>query len=172
MVNKLLAPPPANSAWAVIEARVFKFRPIGAVCSSADFSLLEINTLDGLVGFKVEGTAITIAVSKRAPSDTEIWLRFRIPPPANGTDEAPCILLGMAFNRLAFEKGDVGQDEFPEIRIGVVQAGGVSVREMQIQDAHLQENMGVNYSYSIFIQNTDTGEVGVIDPPIDTEVTD
>lgn len=171
MNNKLLASPPADSAWAIIDVRISKFRTIGAVSSSARFSLSEVNTLGGLVEFVVAGTDITIKVKKSVGPEVEIWLRFRIPPPTVPGD-SPCMFLGMAFNELTFEKGAVGQDEFPEIRVGPIDAGGTLVREMQIRDAHLPNRMGVDYSYSIFIQNIDTGEVGVIDPPIDTEVTD
>ena len=169
----MLLPPPLQAAWAIINVDVSKFRAIGAVDSSANYSISETNSQGGLVEFVVAGTMISVRVRKSAPQDLDIWLRFRIKPSQDPVRQPDCIPLGMAFNELVFDKGRVGQLEFPEILIGEIDVGGgAHVREMQIKDAHLMERMGVNYSYSIFIQNIDTGEVGIIDPPLDTEVFD
>lgn len=169
----MLLPPPLTAAWAIIDIDVSKFRAIGAVDSSASFLLSETSSPDDFVRFVVSGTSISVQVRKTAPQELDIWLRFRVKVSKDPVQQPECVLLGMAFNELVFDKGRVGQLEFPEILIGEIDKGdGTRVREMQVKDAHLPDRMGVNYSYSIFIQNTDTGEVGIIDPPLDTEVFD
>lgn len=60
---------------------------------------------------------------------------------------------------------DVGTSEFPTVVIDRTPAGNT----LTITDANVPENLGKAYSYVLLVQNTQTAEIGLIDPNIINE---
>ncbi len=74
------------------------------------------------------------------------------------------VFVGATFDATAATP-DVGTSEFPSVTIDRTPAGN----KLTIVDANVPENLGKTYSYVLLVQNTQTAEIGLIDPNIINE---
>lgn len=139
-----------STATATLGIAINTFRPIGGVYSiNATMTLLQADPPEA---FSFDGTTLII----KLPAGTPVELNYQLPDP----DYA---LLGVAFNPV---DGGVGRKEFPSIAIERDLVGS----EMTVLDASLAEDENVDYFYVILVQQVSTGDIGVIDPDIESEL--
>jgi hypothetical protein len=74
------------------------------------------------------------------------------------------VFVGATFNASAAAP-DVGTTEFPSVTIDRTPTGN----KLTVIDANDPQNLGKAYSYVLLVQNTQTAEIGLIDPMIINE---
>ncbi len=134
---------------ATLSIQVNSFRPLGSVFSiNATLSLAQ-----GDPGtFTFDGVTLTI----RVPAGQPVQIVYQLPDPRY-------VLLGVAFNPIT---GSVGRTEFPTITLNRDPNGS----QMFVTDNDLARFDGTNFDYVILAQETLTGNIGLIDPEIETEI--
>jgi len=138
---------PKTTITATINVTINQFRPLGGVFPiSAVMELAApqdgIKPLDG-----------SIVVKSGQPAT----LVFQLTNPAY-------VFAGVAFDTSIAEV-DVGTTEFPRVVID----RDPKRNRLSVIDANLSEDSGKTYNYILLVQNTATGEIGIIDPPITNE---
>jgi hypothetical protein len=106
--------------------------------------------------FSGDGQSITITVPKGYLGSVQ--LVYQLPDPKY-------VLLGAAFKS---PNGGVGRLEFRSIAVNRDPYGS----QMLVTDACAEECNNVEFTYVILIQEVATGNIGLIDPDIDTDPTE
>lgn len=133
---------------AIINVAVTQFRPLGGV-----FPISSVFTQSQPVpGIAVSNGNITVTIPG------PVTLIFQLSDPVY-------VFVGAAFDNEAPD-ADVGAFEFPMVTITRSPAGNLPPNSISVVDANLQQNLNTNYSYVLLVQNTVTGEIGIIDPNI------
>jgi hypothetical protein len=133
---------------AFIQVTIMQFRPLGGVFPiSAVFRTP--NPTPGVT--VVNGN---IVVKTGAPTN----LVFQLGDPAY-------VFTGAAFDTKSPDT-DVGAVEFPLVTINRSPSSNLPPNCLSVMDANLQANYNKSYSYVLLVQNTVTGEIGIIDPNI------
>jgi hypothetical protein len=137
----------------VFHIKINQFRPLGGV--------MPINaTISMPLGhdpvFKVRGNNIFITLPEGDTSDVELVFRLF---------SNDYLLIGITFTD---PEGGVGKDEFPMVVLepDIEDPNDDAYRKMTVRDAHEARDKNIFYSYVILVQDTKTGEVGIIDPGI------
>jgi len=132
---------------ATIKITITQFRPMGGVFPvSADMALIK-----PVPQVKLRDGCIIITGGK------PVKLVFTQPDPR-------FVFVGAAFDASTPDT-DVGADEFPTLLIN----RNPKKNSLTVTDANRPEDAGKSYAYVLLVQNTATGEIGVIDPPIINE---
>ncbi len=136
-----------SSLTATLSVTINQFRPLGGVFPiSYTMSLVQASS-----GITASGADITITSSQPAN------LTFQIAT-------AGYIFVGATVD--ADTAGtDVGSCEFPDVSITRAASGS----SLTLDDANLSNDQGTIYNYILLVQNTATGEIGIIDPNIIAE---
>lgn len=123
---------------------VAQFRPLGGVFPiTATYAIVSASP-----GVTVTGADITIQSSQPAT------VAFQLTDPAY-------VFVGATFD--ADVSGtQVGTTEFPLITINRTSLGNT----LTVADANVAKDAGTAYNYILLVQNTATGEIGIIDPMI------
>jgi hypothetical protein len=138
----------AGPVSAFIQVTITQFRPLGGVFPiSAVFA-----TPNPTPGVVVSSGNILVK------TDRPTNLVFQIGDPA-------FVFIGAAFDTKAPDT-DVGTTEFPLVTINRSSSGNLPPNCLSVTDANLQQNYDKSYSYVLLVQNTVTGEIGIIDPNI------
>jgi hypothetical protein len=103
--------------------------------------------------FSGDGESIQITVPKNYPGSVQ--LTYQLPDPRY-------VLLGLAFKG---PNGGVGRQEFRNIAIQRDTFGS----QLTVTDACLSRFNQVDFDYVILVQEAGTGNIGLIDPDIETE---
>lgn len=103
--------------------------------------------------FSGDGESITITVPKGYPGSVQ--LTYQLPSPKY-------LLLGLAFKA---ENGSVGELEFRTVTINRDSFGS----QLTVTDSCLNTFNDVTYAYVILVQEVATGNIGLIDPDVETE---
>lgn len=144
---------------AVLDLTIHRFRPLGGVVPIS--ASLKLVSGDRKV-FRTDGKSITIYLWKGDAGDTiELNFRFR---------QRRYIPLGIAFSSVSGEY--YGQLEFNRIEIETVthpRLPRLGFRQLRVRDLHDPRRNRVQYDYVILVQDTQTGEVGLIDPDISND---
>lgn len=147
---------------AIINVRIHKFRPIGAIGISADLNLGEHDP----ACFSQDGDRIKINIPPGSHDNIE--LIFRLPH-----DDRQFLLIGVAFTAVDFDRFPyAGQREFPQITIEkvfpepVIEIAGM-IRQLRVKDANTLDRSKIVYDYVLLVQDGKSGMVGVIDPELD-----
>lgn len=136
-----------NAFGATLSVNIQQFRPLGGVFPiSALFSIVTASP-----GVQVQGGNIVITSNQPAT------LVFQLVTP------------GFVFVGATFDSSnagtDVGSTEFPSIRIDRTSAGN----SLTVTDSNIAQDVNKAYDYVLLVQNSATGEIGIIDPAIITE---
>lgn len=136
--------PKAGPTSATIAVSIDQFRPLGSVFPiTATYSVLTASP-----NIKVKGGYIAIIGSQAAT------LTFQLTEPGY-------VFVGATFDAVA-AKAQVGTVEFPNITINRTPGGNT----LSILDANLGKDAGTAYNYILLVQDTSTGDIGLIDPII------
>jgi len=140
--------PPGNNPIVVnISVTITQFRTLGGVFpTSATY-----DAPSPPPGVKVIGG--NILIKSTAPTK----LVFQLPSETH-------VFVGACFASPT-EPGNVGLTEYPSVLI----ERNPKVNTLTITDLNLQENMGIPFNYVLFVQHTETGDIGMIDPIIINE---
>jgi hypothetical protein len=103
--------------------------------------------------FSGDGQSITITVPRNYSGSVE--LIYQLPDPRY-------VLLGAAFKA---PNGDVGRQEFRDITVDRDTVNS----QMTVTDACDSQFFNVDFSYVILVQEVATGNIGLIDPDVETE---
>lgn len=133
---------------AVIQVTITQFRPLGGVFPISAV-IASPNPTPGVT--VVNGN---IVVKTDSPTN----LIFQLGDPAY-------VFIGAAFDTKTPDT-DVGAFEFPVVTINRSPAGNLPPNCISVKDANLPQNYDKSYSYVLLVQNTVTGEIGIIDPNI------
>jgi hypothetical protein len=157
-----IKPPVTVIRRALFDFKINYFRPLGGIVPiSASLSRTEGDPKI----FQTDGKNLTIILNKAEANDL-IELSFRLP----STDY---LLIGIAFaSSLATY---VGQVEFPVIDITtcfIPDFPSIPYRRMTVHDDVALTRNDVRFGYIILVQSVATGEIGIIDPDIETELTE
>ena len=133
------------SYGATVSVNITQFRPLGSVFPvSATFGIAA-----GSPGVTLTpGNSIVVAGSQPAT------LVFQLATPG-------FVFVGATFDSPAAGT-DVGSTEFPSVTIDRTRQGNT----LTVTDANTTQDAGKGYSYVLLVQNTVTGEIGIIDPMI------
>jgi len=106
--------------------------------------------------FSGDGQSITITVPKNYKGSVQ--LIYQLPDPRY-------MMIGAAFKS---PHGGVGQLEFRSVSINRDPYGS----QMTVTDDCIQQSDKVEYSYVILVQEVSTANIGLIDPDIETEISE
>lgn len=104
--------------------------------------------------FTGDGQSITITISSTYVG--AVALTFQLPSP-------DYVIIGLAFKSVG---GQVGQAEFPAMTIYRDPSGS----QLTLIDSCDAQDDKLDFNYSILIQEVSSGNIGVIDPDIETVV--
>lgn len=141
----------AGLVSAIIKVTITQFRPLGGV-----FPISAVIAMPN----PVPGVTVTngnVVVKTDSPTN----LIFQLGDPA-------FVFIGAAFDTKAPDT-DVGAIEFPVVTINRSPGTNLPPNCLSVLDANLQRNLDKSYSYVLLVQDTTTGEIGIIDPAIINE---
>lgn len=143
---------------AIIEITINEFTPTNGVIgsgSSVSATLsAPVNTSPDPVPGMFQGTGQNLLVSVPQTYDGQVQLNLKLNSPHY-------ILIGVAFTPA---DGRLGRTEFPVIANN--RNSGQSL--LTITDSCNAEQNQINFNYGIVVQQVSTGQVGIIDPRIET----
>jgi hypothetical protein len=136
----------------ILSVTINTFRPIG--CPYPIDATLALTQGDPGI-FSFDGKTLTI----KLPSSEQIQITYQLPDPRY-------VLLGIAFNPPT--TGGVGRKEFPLVSLNREAA----CSQMFVTDMCLEKYNGTSFDYVILVQEVASGNIGLIDPDIETEIQD
>lgn len=140
-------PPESKSIIVNLTVNITQFRTLGGVFpTSATYTVSSTSP-------KVKVIGGNILIKGSDPTE----LVFQLPVP-------DYVFVGATFVA-AGKAGDVGITEFPKIVIDRTPKGN----SLTITDVNAPENLDKPYNYILLLQNTRTGDIGLIDPIIINE---
>jgi len=104
--------------------------------------------------FSGDGTSLKVTVPKGY--DGAVVITYQLPSP-------DYVMVGIAYEP---NQGGVGRHEFRSVGISRDDFGS----QMAVTDSCLPEYMNVPYDYVILVQEVATGNIGAIDPGIETDI--
>jgi hypothetical protein len=104
--------------------------------------------------FSGDGTFLKVTVPKGY--DGAVVITYQLP-------SSDYVMIGIAYEP---NQGGVGRHEFRSVSISRDDYGS----QMAVTDACLPEYMNVPYDYVILVQEVATGNIGAIDPEIETDI--
>jgi hypothetical protein len=138
----------------IFSIKINQFRPLGGIMPiNATITLKP--PLDPV--FSIHGNNITIKIPKGDTSPVEMVFKLH---------STQYLLIGIAFTD---PRGGVGQDEFPVVKLEPDVVGAKTFRKMSLLDADGPQDQGVFYDYVILVQSVATGEIGIIDPGVESD---
>lgn len=135
-----------------LTVKINTFRPINAPYP-VDASMAMTQGDPATFSFDEPTQALTITV----PTQELVQIIYQLPDPAY-------VLLGIAFNPP--KQGCVGRAEFPSVSLN----RNPTCSQMFVTDTCLEAFNGISFDYVILVQEVISGDIGLIDPEIETEV--
>lgn len=139
---------------ATLNFTINRFRPMGGIFPIS--ATMELGTVTP-ENFTVHGKNLNISLPNGYSG--AVTLTFQLNDNAH-------VLLGIAF--AANEEGStsLGRTEFPTVAL--TRLGNSST--MVVSDSCTPSQNGVRFNYVILVQSVRTGEIGIIDPEIETDI--